>query len=54
MTKEIKVYEPVFFIFFGIFHLHRIWGLIDREAYSKFWIDVMKSKGMFYYFLMGV
>ena len=54
MTKEIKVYEPIFFIFFGIFHLHRIWGLIDRETYSKFWIGVMKNKGMFYYFLMGV
>lgn len=51
--KKIKVFEPWFFIFFGLFHLHRIWGLIDRTAYATFWIKVMNEKGLFYYSLMG-
>lgn len=54
MVRKIKAYEPIFFIFFGVFHLHRIWGLIDREAYSNFWIGVMKNRGIFYCFLMAV
>ena len=52
--KKIYSYEPWFFIFFGIFHLHRIWGLVDRELYAAFWINVMESKGIFYFVLMGV
>lgn len=51
--KKIEVFEPFFFIFFGIFHLHRIWGLIDRKSYADFWIGVMEHKGWFYYLLMG-
>ncbi len=52
--KKIYWYEPWFFIFFGIFHLHRIWGLIDRQAYASFWLYVMESKGLFYFVLMGI
>lgn len=52
--KKIYSYEPWFFIFFGIFHLHRIWGLVDRESYAAFWINVMESKGIFYFLLMGI
>ncbi len=32
--KKILAFEPWFFIFFGLFHLHRIWGLIDRNSYN--------------------
>ena len=52
--RKIYFYEPCFFIFFGMFHLHRIWGLIDRESYAAFWIGVMESKGLFYFGLMGI
>lgn len=52
--KKIYAYEPWFFLFFGIFHLHRIWGLVDREAYASFWITVMENKGAFYFTLMGI
>ncbi|MCH5270235.1 MAG: hypothetical protein J1E83_05745 [Lachnospiraceae bacterium] len=41
-------------MFFGVFHLHRIWGLIDRKSYADFWIGVMEQKGWFYYLLMGL
>ncbi len=52
--KKIEIFEPWFFIFFGFFHLHRIWGLIDRKSYADFWIGVMNEKGFFYYSLMGI
>lgn len=52
--KKIYFYEPLFFMFFGIFHLHRIWGLIDRESYAAFWIHTMEDKGVFYFLLMGL
>ncbi len=29
-------FEKYFFLFFGIFHMHRIWGLIDCRGYSDF------------------
>ncbi|MDE6591722.1 MAG: hypothetical protein K2K57_01480 [Oscillospiraceae bacterium] len=54
MIKKTEWFEPWVFIFFGIFHLHRIWGLIDRKAYADFWLGVMESRGMFYYLLMSV
>ena len=52
--KKIEVYEPWFFILFGIFHLHRIWGLVDRKSYADFWIGVLEEKGIFYYSVMCV
>ena len=52
--KKILAFEPWFFIFFGLFHLHRIWGLIDRDAYAEFWTGVLENKGLFYVVLMGI
>jgi hypothetical protein len=52
--KKIEFFEPWFFIFFGLFHLHRIWGLVDRNSYADFWIRIMEEKGIFYYSLMGI
>ena len=42
------------FMFFEVFHLHRIWGLVDRNSYAKFWINVMEYKELFYFVLMGI
>lgn len=52
--KKTEAFEPWFFIFFGVFHLHRIWGLFDRKSYSDFWLGVMEEKGVFYYLTMGI
>lgn len=52
--KKIYKFEPWFFMFFAVFHLHRIWGLVDRNSYAEFWINVMVSKGLFYLVLMGI
>ncbi len=52
--KKIYFFEPYFFMFFGLFHLHRIWGLIDRISYANFWVSVMEQKGLFYFGLMGL
>lgn len=54
VKSKIYFYEPWFFILFGIFHMHRIWGIIDRKSYADFWINTMNEKGVFYYTLMGV
>lgn len=54
MEKKILVWEPWFFIVFGLFHLHRIWGLVDRNSYAEFWLDVLNNKGVFYFTLMGI
>ena len=51
--KKIKAFEPLFFLFFGIFHLHRIWGLIDRVPYADFWMGILMRKDCLYYLLMG-
>ena len=50
--KNIAFYEPWFFLLFGIFHLHRIWGMIDRRSYADFWIGILESRNAFYYGLM--
>lgn len=52
--KKIYMWEPWFFIFFGIFHLHRIWGLADRNSYAEFWLGILENKGAIYFILMGV
>ncbi len=44
--KKIYSYEPWFFIFLGLFHLHRIWGLVDRDSYAAFWINVMERRAI--------
>ncbi len=52
--KKIYAWEPWFFLFFGVFHLHRIWGLIDRQSYADFWLGILESKGAFYFIPMGI
>ena len=54
MLKKLYIYwfEPIFFLFFGLFHLHRIWGLIDRKAYSNYWLNILTQKPIVYYMLM--
>lgn len=54
VKRKVFSWEPWFFIAFGLFHLHRIWGLIDRNSYSVFWIGVLENKGLFYFALMGI
>ena len=52
--RRIYKWEPWFFIFFGVFHIHRIWALIDRESYSSFWLGIMNGKDLLFYLLMGI
>ena len=52
--KKIYCWEPWFFMFFGVFHLHRIWGLFDRKSYASFWMGILENKGVPYYATMGV
>jgi len=54
VEKKILGWEPYFFMAFGLFHLHRIWGLIDRNSYAGFWVGVLESRGSFYFILMGI
>lgn len=54
MNKKIYAWEPWFFMAFGVFHIHRIWALIDRQGYADFWMGAMEKKGLFYFGLMGV
>ncbi len=54
MEKKVLAWEPWFFIAFGLFHLHRIGGLIDRSSYATFWIGVLENKDIFYFALMGI
>lgn len=51
--RKILMWEPWFFMAFGLFHLHRIWGLVDRNSYAHFWLGVLENKGLFYFVLMG-
>ncbi|SCW62221.1 hypothetical protein SAMN02910456_02220 [Ruminococcaceae bacterium YRB3002] len=53
-TGRIHAWEPWFFLFFGVFHLHRIWGLVDRQSYASFWLGIMENKGWPYFVIMGV
>ena len=52
--KKIYPWEPWFFIAFGLFHLHRIWALIDRSSYAAFWMGILENKGVPYYLIMGM
>ncbi len=52
MKKKIYAWEPYFSMFFGLFHLHRIWGLVDRKSYADFWVGLMESKGIMYFVVM--
>lgn len=54
MKRKVSAWEPWFFMAFGLFHLHRIWALIGRNAYARFWMGVLESKGVFYFACMGI
>ena len=47
-------FEYLIFILFGVFHIHRIWGLIDRQSYTDFWLGLMQGRGVIYYLLMSM
>ena len=54
MTCPVFWVEPAFFLLFGLFHLHRIWGLADRRGYASFWLNVLENRGPLYWLLMAV
>ena len=54
MTRKIFWIEPLFFLLFGVFHLHRLWALMDGPAYADFWLGVLEERGATYFGLMGV
>ncbi len=43
--------ESLFFLFFGIFHLHRILAFINPKAYNSFWLSILNNKNIFTYSL---
>lgn len=51
--RKIEIFEPWIFLIFGAFHLHRIWGFLDRKSYADFWTSVMDNRDWLYYLLMG-
>ena len=53
-ARPIHWFEPWFFLLFGAFHLHRVWGLLDRDGCAAFWLGVLESRGWFYFALMGL
>lgn len=53
-NKKIEWWEPWFFIIFGLFHIHRIWGLIDRTNYANFWMGLLETRGVIYFIIMGI
>ena len=56
MRDKAKIlwFEPAIFIFFGLFHTHRIWALVDRNKYADFWLNIMNNRGVLYFLLMGI
>lgn len=52
-VSKISWFEPVTFVFFGVFHLHRVWAFFDRAGYARFWLSVMENRNAFYYIGMG-
>ena len=54
MTRKIFWIEPLFFLLFDVFHLHRLWALMDGPAYADFWLGVLEGRGATYFGLMGV
>jgi predicted ferric reductase len=40
--------ESLVFLFFGLFHAHRIWAFVDSKSYNKFWLNILESRGTFF------
>lgn len=55
MNNTYRIYwvEPIFYLFFGLLHLHRIWAFIDRDSYSGFWRPLIETRNLFYFAMMG-
>jgi hypothetical protein len=49
--SRILWFESWVMILFGLFHLHRVWGLINRSDYARFWMGLMNSRGAVYYLI---
>jgi uncharacterized membrane protein len=45
--------ESLIFLFFGLFHIHRIWTFVDSKSYNKFWLNILESRGLFL-FILGI
>ena len=45
--------ESLFFLFFGLFHIHRIWAFINAKAYNNFWLNISRNRNTFFY-LLGI
>jgi len=43
--------ESLVFLFFGLFHIHRIWAFIDSKSYNKFWLNILENRGPFFLIL---
>ena len=43
--------ESLVFLFFGLFHIHRIWAFIDFKSYNKFWLNILENRGSFFIIL---
>jgi uncharacterized membrane protein len=43
--------ESLFFLFFGLFHIHRIWAFIDSKSYNNFWLGLLGNRGPSFFFL---
>jgi hypothetical protein len=43
--------ESLVFLFFVLFHIHRIWAFVDSKSYNKFWLNILESRGPFLFIL---
>ena len=43
--------ESLFFLLFGLFHIHRIWAFIDAQSYNNFWLNILDNRNAFFYIL---
>ena len=44
-------FESLFFLFFGLFHIHRIWAFIDSKSYNKFWLELLENRDISFFIL---
>ena len=41
-------FESLFYLFFGLFHMHRIWAFIDSKTYNDFWLSVLNNRNVLF------
>ena len=46
MNSKHNIYwiDIFIFLFFGVFHTHRIWAFFDREGYVDFWEQILENE----------